>query len=257
MRGTRWVLFFLGVLFPLAGVVNLAWALSTTSEATLSFTIAGVTFLVVGLIMLVSSRYVANLDTSVLLRDGVAGTAQVRSVEDTGMIINGVNLVVRLGLRVSVPDRPPYNVSIRHVLRGRTAWGSIQRGMTLVVRIDPTDPQKVAVEQVDVAPEPPVPAALHVESATGAAVEVVTVRTDDIISGGVATYGQVVSAEPADDPLLHVVFTYVGPGGTELRKVALIRVPDGKERILTPGRAVPVSYLPGTPDTATIDWSRT
>jgi len=95
----------------------------------------------------------------------------------------------------------------------------------------------------------------------------------DIVAAGVQTTGQVVSVQPlgvttgqltaglpadqADDSVVHVVFTFVGPGGEQRRKEALIRVPDGKQGVLAPGRPVAVSYLAETPDTATIDWSRT
>lgn len=154
----------------------------------------GGSFLLAGVVRYFSARYVGGLDTSDLLRDGIPGTATVLSTQDTGVAINNLNIVVRLTLQVTVPGRAPYEVTIRHVLGGRNAWGSIQPGMVLPVRVD---------------------------------------------------------------PVVHVVFTLVGPGGEQRRKEALIRVPDGKQGVLAPGRAVGVSYLAQTPDTATIDWSRT
>ncbi|GAA1741866.1 hypothetical protein [Luedemannella helvata] len=260
MRTTRWILTFLGYAFLAAGAGAAVWVLVASEAHRLNAAITAATFLVVGLVLVRTGRYVAGLDTSALLRDGSPGTARVLTVRDTGVVVNGVNLVVNLGLRVSVTGRPPYDVSVRHVLAGRSAWGSIQPGAIVPVRVDPADPTKVAIAPAGPVTEP------------DTEVTVTTVRPDDIVAGGVASYGQLLSVEfvgpdageltpdlpvdHADDPLVRVGFSYVGPGGTELRTEALTRVPDGKDHVLAPGRAVPVSYLPHDPQAATIDWAR-
>jgi hypothetical protein len=94
----------------------------------------------------------------------------------------------------------------------------------------------------------------------------------DIIARGVKVEGTLISAaatgmtagqavgglpaEQADDPIIHVVFSYRPPGSGELRQEALVRVPDGKSHMLVPGSRVPIAMLPDSPATATIDWSR-
>ncbi|NUT33569.1 MAG: hypothetical protein HOV79_10890 [Hamadaea sp.] len=290
MRATRLVLLSLGVLFFVVGVPAVGWTiLNTDSPYALGVGIMGVVFVIVGGIMALSVRYMKGLDTTALLRDGVPGTAQVMSTQDTGVTINNLNMVLNVGLRVSAPHRPPYDVMVKHVLQGRQAWGSLQPGMTVAVRIDPNDPAKVAIDENGfdaaalsglLAGATPgafpagfgTPAGTPTGSPSGEP-EVVVVRAADLVASGTPTYGQVVSAEPAgilagqvspglpsdraDDPMVRLVFTYVGPGGAELRKEALVRVPDGKEGVLVAGRPIPVSYLPASPEQATIDWSRT
>lgn len=278
MRATRLVLLTLGILFFLVGAPAVGWtAFNLDSPAALGLGIMGVVFLVVGVVMMLSVRYMKGLDTSSLLRDGEPGTAQVLSTQDSGVTINNVNMVVNVGLRVSAPGRVPYDVMIKHVLQGRNAWGALQPGMVVPVRIDKQDPTKVAIDDSGTT-APDLSALGAAFGGAGAGVpspepEVVVVRAADLVASGTPTYGQVVSAEPtgvlagqlspalpaaqSDDPVLRVVFTYVGPAGAELRKEALVRVPDGKEGVLVPGRPIPVSYLPASPEQATIDWSRT
>jgi len=284
MRGTRMGLLVGSALSFLLGVLSLVWV-AVDSTMALAGGIVGGSFLLTGIVLVFAARYVGSLDTSGLLRDGIPGTATVLSTQDTGVTINDLNLVVQLRLRVTVPGRAPYEVTIRHVLSGRSAWGSIQPGMVLPVRVDPTNPNHVAVDSnaggpVMSSPVMPVMASPAVAGGPetppsmmiNESVDVVRVTGADIVAAGVQTTGQVVSVQPlgvtagqltaglpadqADDPVVHVVFTFVGPGGAQRRKEALIRVPDGKQDVLAPGRPVAVSYLEETPDTATIDWSR-
>lgn len=274
MRGTRIGFLGGGALFIVIGLTSLLWA-ALDAEARLAGAMTGGSFLIVGVVFLFTARYVAGLDPSAVLRDGVSGTAEVMSTQDTGVTINNLGMVVKLGLRVTVAGREPYPVTIRHVLHGRDAWGSVQPGHILPVRVDPRDPSRVAVDTHAAGPAAGTGglAAGTGGLADGGGVALVRVTGADIVAAGVATYGQVVSVQPlgvaagqltaglpaeqADDQVVHVVFTFVGPSGAERRKEALIRVPDGKEHVLAPGRPVAVSYLPEAPDTATIDWSRT
>lgn len=94
----------------------------------------------------------------------------------------------------------------------------------------------------------------------------------DIVSRGVSTTGELgpivptgmtagqvaqhLPAHEADDPLVQIAFTYLGPGGQTLRTEAMMRVPDGKAAALVTGRQVPVRYLPDRPEVATLDWDR-
>jgi hypothetical protein len=287
MRGTRIGLLAGSGLSIVIGVLSLVWVAVDRSMALAGGIMAG-SFLLVGVVLYFSARYVGSLDTSDILRDGTPGTAEVLSTQDTGVTINNLNLVVRLKLRVTVPGRAPHEVSIRHVLSGRNMWAAIQPGMVLPIRVDPRNPNRVAVDFETANPvlTSPVMTGLAVAGpagvggpgmlsamAAGDGVDIVRVTGADIVAAGVPTTGQVVSVQPlgvtagqltpglpadqADDPVVHVVFTYAGPGGEQRRKEAMIRVPDGKLGVLVPGRPVAVSYLAQAPETATIDWLRT
>ena len=67
------------------------------------------------------------------------------SVQDTGMILNGVNLVVKVGMQVTLPGKAPYEAETRFVAQGRTQWGALQPGMSVGVLVNPDDPSKVVI----------------------------------------------------------------------------------------------------------------
>ena len=180
---------------------------------------------------------------------------------------------------VAVTGRGPYEATMRVAL-GRAQWGSLQPGMTVPVRVDPTNPSKIALDQS----RPVVPAGagsladgMPGASPTfampgGGAAHVTAVMAADIVAAGVKvtgvlqqvaptgmTAGQVVgglSPDEADDPVVHAIFVYSDGAGTSHRCESLFRVPDGKARYLVPGNPIPVSFLPHDPARSTIDFSR-
>ncbi|HET6952744.1 MAG TPA: hypothetical protein VFI47_20350 [Acidimicrobiales bacterium] len=116
------------------------------------------------------------------------------------------------------------------------------------------------------------PGGIGAAAMPGAGPRVVPVSAADIVARGVASEGRLEQAAPtgmtagqvaqglpaheADDPVMHITFSYTGPGGQHLHQTALMRVPDGKSRHLTPGATLPVAYLPDNPEMATVDWAR-
>lgn len=79
------------------------------------------------------------------------------------------------------------------------------------------------------------------------------------VSATGATAGQMVpgiEAEKADDPMVYVAMQVKPRKGAAFVAQGLYRVPKHKLGALAIGRRVPVSYLPGQPQSATIDWSR-
>ncbi|MFO0988101.1 MAG: hypothetical protein U1F37_12175 [Alphaproteobacteria bacterium] len=61
-----------------------------------------------------------------LLANGIAGTALVLDVRDTGITINNVNAVLEARLQVTIPGRPPYETTAEATL-GRTRWARCSR----------------------------------------------------------------------------------------------------------------------------------
>ena len=156
-------MFALGAwLFIFAGVAMLG-IVATSENSEMGFVlglgITGATFVVVGVIWMMVAKFIGNLDPQKILgqmnpqtlnADGsadppIAGTALITSVQDTGMILNGVNLVVKVGLQVTLPGKPPYDAETRFVAQGRTQWGALQPGMTVAVLVNPADPSKVVI----------------------------------------------------------------------------------------------------------------
>lgn len=284
MKITSVVMLVIGALLTLGAVAAAGWAFlgptgfsASTLAIVLPLIIAGPTLLAVGF-------YMSKLDMGDVLKGGVAGTAQIQSVQDTGVTINSVNMVVKLDLIVTIPGAPAYTAQTRAML-GRMNWGALRPGMTVNVKVDPKNPSRVAIESVGSAAAAPfaageAPDAQSIAQAIQAAVAasgpavfaqatgIPQLKAADVIRDGTKGEGVIVSVAPsgmnagqvssglvpdqADDPLVILVFTYTD-GGREVSSQGLVRVPDGKAGFLATGARVPVAFLPGR-NIATIDW---
>lgn len=242
--------------------------------------------IIAGPILLAVGFYMRKLDMGDVLKGGVAGTAQIQSVQDTGVTINNVNMVVKLDLIVTIPGAPAYTAQTRAML-GRMNWGALRPGMTVNVKVDPKNPSRVAIESVGSMAAAPFPAgeapsgqaiAQAIQAAVAAAgpaafvqaTGIPRLKAADVIRDGAKGEGVIVSVAPsgmnagqvssglvpdqADDPMVILVFTYTDDG-REVSSQGLVRVPDGKAGFLATGAKVPVAYLPGQ-NIATIDWPR-
>jgi hypothetical protein len=219
-----------------------------------------------------------------LLRNGIAGTATVLSVRDTGTTINRVNAVVELGLQVAVPGRAPYPARLETMI-GRMNWGGVQPGTQLSVRVDPADANRIAIDWGGGAAGP-----LQAAMATPAAVmsgaafmtpgaqdafRVAAVRSAaDIVAQGRpaeaviqslahtgATVAQMAppgayTPDMADDPMVRITLRVEPSGGAPFTTDGLFRVPKAKLGLLALGGRVPVAVIAGDRDSATIDWAR-
>lgn len=214
---------------------------------------------------------------------GLPGTASVLSVRDTGITINHINAMMEVGLRIQPESGAPYDTKTRISL-ARHSWGAIKPGMTVAVRIDPKDPQRVAIDLsagVGVGVGAPAAAAgtlqtpggaFHVPGMAGAAQATGTVSTADILRDGIrgeaeirsiahtgATAEQMapghqLAADQADDPMLLIALHVMPTDAAAFDSQAIMRVPDGKLPLLSVGRRVPVAWPDGQPGSVTIDW---
>ncbi|MGI8332938.1 hypothetical protein ACRYCC_23550 [Actinomadura scrupuli] len=78
-----------------------------------------------------------------LVATGVAATASLTAVRDTGSRINSDPLV-ELDLLVMAAGRPPYPVTLSSVVP-ITGMGQLRPGTALAIRVDPQRPEQVAV----------------------------------------------------------------------------------------------------------------
>lgn len=278
MRATAAIFLVFGILGLAVGVGGGVWAAVDPTPLSLNLLPMFIPLLIMGAVFVLVARYYGKLDMSGTIRNGVPATAEVLSVQDTGVTLNSLNMVVKVRLMVAVPGAPPYEAETRAVLGGRTSWGAIQPGMVMAVKVDPKDPAKVAIlgqSPAHARPEVLAQAVNQLYAGGGeaaAAQGVVTLKAADIIRDGVRTQGRLLSVTPtgltadkamgglepeeADDPLVVVAFTFTGDGGREERSQCVVRVPDGKAAFLAAGAEIPVAYLAGRSETATIDWTR-
>src|SRR5215210_1263208 len=140
------VFLVLGLGFALATLVPGTFGLPSDGEAPLTFGILALTFVPIGLVFsAVGIVAAAGMRRERrLARIGLPGHALVHSATDTGVTVNG-NPRVRLELEVEVPGRSPYRVS-RSVTVPRLAVGAVTAGGSLPVRVDPQDPESLAVD---------------------------------------------------------------------------------------------------------------
>jgi hypothetical protein len=84
-------------------------------------------------------------DAKELQQTGLPARATILEIWDTGMTINNDPVI---GLRIEVtPDgRPPYIATITKALISRLDVPQFQPERVIPVRVDPTDPQRVAID---------------------------------------------------------------------------------------------------------------
>ncbi|MBX3502206.1 MAG: hypothetical protein KF889_22430 [Alphaproteobacteria bacterium] len=219
-----------------------------------------------------------------LLRNGVAGTATVLSVRDTGTTINRVHAVVELGLLVTIAGRTPFNVKTETMI-ARMNWGRVRPGMQLAVRVDPANNSRIAIDWSGGAANPLLAAMATPAAVAGGAAymtpgaqdafRVAAVRSAaDIVAQGRpaeaviqslahtgATVAQMAppgayAPDMADDPMVRITLRVEPPGGAPFTTDGLFRVPKAKLGMLALGGRVPVAVISGDRDSATIDWAR-
>jgi hypothetical protein len=84
-------------------------------------------------------------DAKELQQTGLPARATILEIWDTGMTVNNDPVI---GLRIEVtPDgRPPYIATIKKALISRLDVPRFQPERVIPVRVDPTDPQRVAID---------------------------------------------------------------------------------------------------------------
>jgi DivIVA domain-containing protein len=74
----------------------------------------------------------------------LTGTARLSSMEQTGQVSNQQS-VWRIGLRVQVPGREPYDVTLQQPVDPMVT-AAPQSGAAIPVQVDPADPQSVRID---------------------------------------------------------------------------------------------------------------
>ena len=80
-----------------------------------------------------------------LQRVGVAAQAEILSIGETGLTVNG-NPVITLDVEVRPADRPPYRATIKRLLVSRLEVPQFQPGRGIPVRFDPREPSRVSFD---------------------------------------------------------------------------------------------------------------
>jgi hypothetical protein len=273
---------------PVAAISGIGDTIVWTIVPIVALTVAGL------VVFFFFARRILGADRR-LIATGVAGTALVLDVCDTGVTINHVNAVLEARLKVTIPGDAPYETTAEVTL-GRMNWGALQPGMTVAVKVDPKNRARVAIDwnggasagglaglmqtlgaqmggRVAVSGAVATPGGRFAMPGVAGAMQATAVRdaaevaaageraegTIQSVSDTGATAGQMVPGielEKANDPMVFVAMQVKPRKGDAFVAQGIYRVPRNKLGALAIGRRVAVAYLPGQPQSATIDWSR-
>jgi hypothetical protein len=171
------------------------------------------------------------------------------SISGTSITTGGVETrVCTFALEVALDDTPRYMAQARQRI---AVWdiGRIQPGNTTVaVRVDATDPQRVAIDWETPPPQVRAGADANTGSAaailaTGEACQVVIVQYQDMGMNG-----------PTGDPIYAFVLTVIPTGAQPYQIQVGNPVPARALPKLFPGSQVPAKRIPSDAQSVVIDW---
>ncbi|MBL8685461.1 MAG: hypothetical protein JNK05_40170 [Myxococcales bacterium] len=163
--------------------------------------------LAVGLPLLIVWKVVMPLfkgaaQKQALLQTGVPAQVTVMAMQDTGTRIND-NPMIQLTLNVEIPGRPVYQVVVQEIVP-MLALGMLQPGRPLGARVDPNNPQSVAIDW----------------SGQSAPPKVEQGGVARLLATGIAGNAQIVSCEPMPMPPVE--------GDSIVKFTVQVQVPDGR-----------------------------
>lgn len=185
-----------------------------------------------------------------LLQHGLLGRGIVVGVEPTRMSTGPEGFEKRVcvvTLEVALDNTAPYQASTRHAFSPLDMAQLVPGRTTVAVRVDPDDPQQIAL---DLASEPPT---VTVQSQGASAA--------DVLAGGTAVRAVIVQTSPLGmkNPAgvdMHAFVLTVLADGAMPRQVQVGNpVPPDAVPLLYPGCNVPAKFLPAEPDGVVIDWT--
>ena len=135
-----------GVFAVLGAIFLLAVTRSGDIEVSATFGLLGVIFLLTGIGILAVDQWLAGRRRRAerLRTAGMRGQATVLEVSDSNITVNN-NPMIKLRMRVAIPNHPPYEVSKRMVV-SRIGVGQYMPGSQLPVLVDPANPKDVMID---------------------------------------------------------------------------------------------------------------
>lgn len=184
-----------------------------------------------------------------LFEDGIVGQARILK-SPSGRTISGVQENVgRFQVRVEIPERDPYELTITQSFRGGYESEGLKEGALVACRVDPKNDQRVLL----LAPEPDEQRVIAVDSA-------------DILAKGERATARIEKASKLDvkapgsgDPMYELVMEMRSDAEAEPWAIRIgQRVPAGAEKLVKKGSELTVAYLEvDDGHSAAVDWPAT
>lgn len=186
------------------------------------------------------------------IENGVLGRAVVIGLDVSGTSITTGGVETRVCtfvLEVALDDTPRYQAQARQRI---AVWdiGRIQPGGTMVaVRVDPNDPQRVAI---DWQTPPPQVRASGNDANSGSAAQILAMG--EACQVVIVQYQDMGMTGPTGDPIYAFVLTVVPNGANPYQIQVGNPVPARALVKLFPGSQVPAKRIPSDPNSVVIDW---
>lgn len=205
---------------------------------------------------------------------GIAATGTILQLRETGITINEVNAVIGFTVTVEVPGRTPYTATFEQTVP-RLAFGSIAPGAKVALRVDPDDPNEVAIDfdagvtvaagatgpAIDVAPEQLQQMLTQFPGATVNLVQPKIGSAAEILATGTPGRATVINTfatgqtTPDGDPVVGYILNVQPADGRPPYQVQLgHRTPRSLTRQPGPGANLAVKISPTDPKEVAIDW---
>jgi hypothetical protein len=142
---SKFIFFLMGAIFLVVGI-GLFFFLGSIPFAGGAMQLTGGIFIVVGIIMLIAG-FVAGRNaqaTQQILQTGIAGTATITGLTQTGVYLNE-NPQIAMNLLVQLPGEVPYAASVKQVVP-LMLLGRLSSGAPLSVRVDQMDRSKIEID---------------------------------------------------------------------------------------------------------------
>jgi hypothetical protein len=184
-----------------------------------------------------------------LFEDGIAGQAQILKAPSERAISQVQENVGRFLVRIEIPEREPYELTVTQSFRGGYESEGLKEGALIGCRVDPKDEQRVLL----LAPEPDQR-------------KVIAVDSSEILAGGKRATARIdlarkldVTAPGSGDPMYELVMEMRSDAEPETWQIRIgQRVPTGGEDLVKKGAEVTVAYLEvDDGHSAAVDWPAT
>jgi hypothetical protein len=184
-----------------------------------------------------------------LFEDGIVGQAQILNAPSERATSQVQENLGRFRVRIEIPEREPYEVTITQSFRGGYESEGLKEGALVACRVDPKNDQRVLL----LAPEPDER-------------RVTAVDSSDILAKGTRATARIersnnldVKAPGSGDPMYELVMEMRSDAETEPWAIRIgQRVPAGAEKLVKKGGELTVAYLEvDEGHSAAVDWPAT
>lgn len=199
----------------------------------------------------------AAADAERIKAQGVAGSATIMSMRQTGTYLNE-QPQVELRLQVQTQMHGPYEATVKEYVP-LMLLGTLSSGLPLPVKVDPADPQRVIIEWESAGGMGRASTASQQQAVAQPSEDPAEVRKR-LLDAGVAGTATVISSVPTGQtdsegrPVYSMMLEIEVDGHPPRQGPAVVGIPPERAEQLEPGDTVPIKADPSDPSLMAVDW---